>query len=400
MLVAGSISVWFDKDIPTKSQAAPLPPLPPPPALPSISTDSNASPAPLSPLQSSKGVARFHARRASVASFIPLNVSAEGDSAASSDAAGIAGGESPSNAVSSQLIRSPSHARRGSVSALISPGAAGVYNNRISATTIGLADAAAALAATQLDAADADALLQNELSAWRTMHHHAHDSHQTAHAGSHAQAHTPNMNGSGGLDGNSTLPAGSPTAALSPGGGGHANRRRGSMFSFDSTAVAASLSSALSPASHQIRSPLGSPSAKSDASSAGPKHHQSVSLTTDAAPIADGGSTSASAGLDGSSLGAPALVKHRPARVGDRMAGVLGDCVGLVCAGSERFTLGELGLIERIARTATLRAEEPVLLLRIDAAAFERSVRVRCCARVCGLTSECMCRKSIVISVV
>jgi hypothetical protein len=67
-------------------------------------------------------------------------------------------------------------------------------------------------------------------------------------------------------------------------------------------------------------------------------------------------------------------IKHRAARVGDRVDR-LGECVGLICAGSERFSLGEVGLLENIPRTATLRAEEPVVLLRIDRAVFERVVK-------------------------
>jgi hypothetical protein len=68
--------------------------------------------------------------------------------------------------------------------------------------------------------------------------------------------------------------------------------------------------------------------------------------------------------------------EHHPARLGDHVP-ELGDCVGFIFAGSERFSLGELGLLENIPRTATLRAEGPAVLLHIDREVFLDIVKVR-----------------------
>jgi hypothetical protein len=70
---------------------------------------------------------------------------------------------------------------------------------------------------------------------------------------------------------------------------------------------------------------------------------------------------------------------QRLARLGDHV-NEYGDCVGFIKAGSERFSLGELGLLENIPRTATLRSEEPVILLRIDQDVFLDLVKVCCFA--------------------
>jgi hypothetical protein len=69
------------------------------------------------------------------------------------------------------------------------------------------------------------------------------------------------------------------------------------------------------------------------------------------------------------------LIQHHPAKVGS-VAEALGQCVGLVCAGTERFSLGEVGLLDNIPRTATLRSEEPVIMLRIERDFFERHIKV------------------------
>ena len=69
------------------------------------------------------------------------------------------------------------------------------------------------------------------------------------------------------------------------------------------------------------------------------------------------------------------LIQHHPAKVGN-VVDALGQCVGLVCAGTERFSLGEVGLLDNIPRTATLRSEEPVIMLRIERDFFERHIKV------------------------
>lgn len=95
-------------------------------------------------------------------------------------------------------------------------------------------------------------------------------------------------------------------------------------------------------------------------------------------PLAAALSDSGEPSRPSSSLGylAPSEpAEHRPARLGDHVP-ELGDCVGFITAGSERFSLGELGLLENIPRTATLRAEGAAILLRIDRETFLDLVKV------------------------
>jgi hypothetical protein len=112
---------------------------------------------------------------------------------------------------------------------------------------------------------------------------------------------------------------------------------------------------------------------KSASSSAAP-----LNIDPNAPPLASSPSMSALH----NACSSPTRQGPKLAKMGDNVPG-LGDCVGFIKAGSERFSLGELGLLEKIPRTATLRAEEPVVLLRIDQDVFDKYIKVRHLSCIC-----------------
>lgn len=54
----------------------------------------------------------------------------------------------------------------------------------------------------------------------------------------------------------------------------------------------------------------------------------------------------------------------------------LGDCVAILKSGAKRSSFGEMGLIEGLSRSATIRAEGNLSCIRIDKDAFDIAIKV------------------------